>query len=79
MLVDENGEVLKIGTVSGKLLNSVGCGDSMVGGFVAGYLKSGDYSYSLRLGAACGNATAYSEGLAEKAEIERIFNMLKTD
>lgn len=79
MLINENGEILKIGTVSGKLLNSVGCGDSMVGGFVAGYLKSGDYSYSLRLGAACGNATAYSEGLAEKAEIERIFNMLKTD
>ena len=72
MLTDENGNVHKIGNAKGKLVNSVGCGDSMVAGFTAGYIKSADYSYALRLGSACGNATAFSEKLATKEEIERV-------
>ncbi len=74
MLTDENGNVHKIGNAKGKLVNSVGCGDSMVAGFTAGYIKSADYSYALRLGSACGNATAFSEKLATKEEIERVFD-----
>ena len=76
LLVDENGEVYKIGNAVGTLVNSVGCGDSMVAGFVAGYLKTGDYAEALHLGAACGNATAFSEGLAVKEDIDRIFETL---
>lgn len=74
MLTDENGRVHKIGNAKGKLINSVGCGDSMVAGFTAGYIKTADYSYALRLGSACGNATAFSEKLATREEIERVFN-----
>ena len=74
MLTDENGSVHKIGNAKGKLINSVGCGDSMVAGFTAGYIKTADYSYALRLGSACGNATAFSEKLATREEIERVFN-----
>ena len=74
MLTDENGSVHTIGTAKGKLINSVGCGDSMVAGFTAGYIKTADYSYALRLGSACGNATAFSEKLATREEIERVFN-----
>lgn len=74
MLTDENGNVHKIGNAKGKLINSVGCGDSMVAGFTAGYIKTDDYSYALRLGSACGNATAFSEKLATREEIERVFN-----
>lgn len=74
MLTDENGNVHKIGNAKGKLINSVGCGDSMVAGFTAGYIKTADYSYALRLGSACGNATAFSEKLATREEIERVFN-----
>ncbi|MEI3537257.1 MAG: 1-phosphofructokinase [Acutalibacteraceae bacterium] len=74
MLTDENGCVHKIGNAKGKLINSVGCGDSMVAGFTAGYIKTADYSYALRLGSACGNATAFSEKLATREEIERVFN-----
>lgn len=74
MLTDENGNVHKIGNAKGKLVNSVGCGDSMVAGFTAGYIKTADYSYALRLGSACGNATAFSEKLATREEIERVFN-----
>ena len=64
MLTDENGSVHKIGNAKGKLINSVGSEDSMVAGFTAGYIKTADYSYALRLGSACGNATAFSEKLA---------------
>lgn len=74
MLTDENGNVHKIGNAKGKLVNSVGCGDSMVAGFTAGYIKTADYSYALRLGSACGNATAFSEKLATREEIEHVFN-----
>ena len=74
MLTDENGCVHKIGNAKGKLINSVGCGDSLVAGFTAGYIKTADYSYALRLGSACGNATAFSEKLATREEIERVFN-----
>ena len=74
MLTDENGCVHKIGNAKGKLINSVGCGDSMVAGFTAGYIKTADYSFALRLGSACGNATAFSEKLATREEIERVFN-----
>ena len=76
MLVDENGGVSKIGNAKGTLVNSVGCGDSMVAGFTAGCISTGDYAHALRLGAACGNATAFSEGLAEKADIDRIYKLL---
>ena len=42
----------------------------MVAGFLAGYLKYGDYFKALQWGTACGNATAYSEGLGEKETID---------
>lgn len=72
ILVDETGKVHKIGTAKGTLVNSVGCGDSMVGGFLAGYLEKADYAYALKLGSACGSATAFSPGLATKEEIESV-------
>lgn len=53
----------------GKLVNSVGAGDSLVAGFIAGYLESNDYNYAMRLGTASGSATAFSGGLAVKSEI----------
>ena len=56
----------------GKVLNPVGCGDSMVAGFVAGYSKTHDYKYALKLGSACGNATAFCPGLADKDTIDKM-------
>ena len=69
ILVDRNGEVSKAPRIEGKLISSVGCGDSMVAGFIAGYLKENNYEYALRLGTACGSATAFSEGLATTDKI----------
>lgn len=70
VLLDSQGNTYQIGNVPGKIISSVGCGDSMVAGFVAGYIEKGDYAYALKLGAACGNATAFSQSLATKEEID---------
>ena len=74
LLIDENGDVHICGVCSGTVKNSVGAGDSMVAGFIAG-LSEGDYEYALRLGTAAGGATAFSVGLAAK---ERIAELMKT-
>lgn len=66
ILVDEYGRVYTIGVPKGTVKNSVGAGDSMVAGFLAGYLESGSYEEALKMGTAAGSATAFSEGLAEK-------------
>ena len=76
LLLDEKGEVHRIGTPKGKVVNSVGAGDSMVAGFVAGYLRSGSYLEALRLGTACGSATAFSLGLAKKEKIDELLNQI---
>ncbi len=77
ILVDENGNITKTFNVEGKMLNSVGCGDSMVAGFLAGYISQKDYAYALKMGTACGNATAFSEELATKEEVQEIFDILQ--
>lgn len=69
VLIDENGKVHIASAVTGRLVNSVGCGDSMVAGFIAGYIQSGDYEYALKLSVAAASATAFSVGLAKKNEI----------
>ena len=72
MLIDENGGKHKAGVLKEKVINTVGSGDSMVAGFVAGYVKTGDYGYALKLGSVCGNATAFLSGLATKEKINEL-------
>lgn len=74
VLADGNGDIHVIDAPEGKALNSVGAGDSMAAGFVAGYLEKGDYGYALRLGTAAGSATAFSKGLAKR---EKILKLMK--
>lgn len=73
-LLDEYGVMHTMGNVPGKIVSSVGCGDSMVAGFLAGYNEKKDYAYALKLGSVCGNATAFSPNLATKEEIEKMFH-----
>lgn len=75
ILVDEHGSVHKCGVCKGTVKNSVGAGDSMVAGFIAGS-ANGDYEYALKLGTAAGGATAFSDGLAKKDEIYRLLEQL---
>lgn len=74
ILITEDGQVIQMGTPEGKVVNSVGAGDSMVAGFLAGYINSGSYEEALKTGTAAGSATAFSEGLASK---EMYMKMLK--
>lgn len=75
MLLDENGTLHKYSACKGTVKNSVGAGDSMLAGFVAG-LIDGDYEYALKLGTACGGATAFSDGLAKKDKINELIQQL---
>ncbi len=75
LLIDETGKVYHQGVCKGTVKNSVGAGDSMVAGFIAG-VEKGDYEYALKLGTACGGATAFSDGLAEKEDIFRLLGTI---
>lgn len=75
LLIDENGDVRRRAACTGEVKNSVGAGDSMVAGFIAGCEK-GDYGYALKLGTAAGGATAFSDGLARKEDIYRLLEQL---
>ena len=77
LLLDEQGGVHRIGCPKGTVVNSVGARDSMVAGFVAGYQQSGgNYDTALRLGTACGSATAFSLGLATRQDIEKLLKTI---
>lgn len=76
LLFAEDGKLYRSGVVRDKVLGTVGAGDSMVAGFIAGYERTRDYAFSLKLGAACGNATAFSPGLATKEKINDILGKL---
>lgn len=75
ILIDEYGKMHRCGVCKGVVKNSVGAGDSMVAGFIAGVLN-GDYEYALKLGTAAGGATAFSDGLATKEEITELVKTL---
>ncbi len=79
MLIDEEGNKHKAGVLKEKVLNTVGSGDSMVAGFVAGYEKTGDYAYALKLGSVCGNATAFLPGLATKEKINELLEKFEKE
>lgn len=74
LLLDETGAVHRLGVPKGKVQNSVGAGDSMVAGFLAGWLEHRDYAMAHKLGAATGSATAFSEGLAKKEQVLELLN-----
>lgn len=69
VLVAEDGTVYQSGAPKGKVVNSVGAGDSMVAGFLAGYLEHGSYEKAFRMGVCTGSASAFSEQLATKEEV----------
>lgn len=72
LLLTENDEVYVSNVAKGIVKNSVGAGDSMVAGFIAGYLNTNSYSEGLKLGAASGGATAFSYDIATKEYIDEI-------
>ena len=73
VLVDEQGGEHLSEAPEGKVVNSVGAGDSMVAGFLAGWLEKQDYAHAFRLGLAAGSASAFSENLATREEVEKVY------
>lgn len=76
VLLAEDGNVYRSKAPTGSVVNSVGAGDSMLAGFLAGYIAGNDYNQALRMGICAGSASAFSEDLATKEEIEEL---LKTE
>ena len=77
VLVAENGQEFMQEAPKGKVVNSVGAGDSMVAGFIAGWEEKHDYQYAFQLGIACGSATAFSSDLADREKIEEILKQMQ--
>lgn len=69
ILLTEEGVIYEAKPPKGKVLNSVGAGDSIVAGFLTGYLNTGDYEKAFRLGVVTGSATAFQYWLATKEDI----------
>ena len=76
VLVAENQEVFMLPAPKGTLVNAVGAGDSMVAGFIAGWLEKQSYSHAFCMGVAAGSASAFSQLLATKEEIQTIYKQL---
>jgi len=76
ILIGENARVYEMEAPKGIVKNSVGAGDSMVAGFLAGYLLDGDLWEAFRMGVATGSASAFSEALATKDEIFKMLGQL---
>lgn len=76
ILVSEDGRAEFRPAPKGKVVNSVGAGDSMVAGFLTGFLTTGKYEEAFRMGIAAGSASAFSERLATRAEVEELLKQI---
>lgn len=76
VLIDANEDVHMAPAPKGTLVNGVGAGDSMVAGFMAGWLEKQDYEHAFCMGVSAGSASAFSEHLATKAEIEAVYQQV---
>lgn len=77
ILLTEDGQIFQSLPPKGKVLNSVGAGDSMVAGFLAGYLENQDYEYAFYMGVCTGSASAFSESLATRDEVAELMKQVK--
>lgn len=74
ILVADDGNVYKAKSPDGILKNSVGAGDSLVAGFLSGWIEKKDYEYAFRKGVATGSASAFSERLATVREVNMLID-----
>ena len=76
VLVAEDGSVYDAPAPKGELKNGVGAGDSMVAGFMAGWMEKQEYRHAFHMGVASGSASAFSENLATKEEIAGVYQQV---
>lgn len=78
VFISETGEVMESEAPKGKVINSVGAGDSMVAGFIAGMIETNDDKKAFRMGICTGSASAFSENLATREEVNSLLRVLPT-
>ena len=76
VLIAADGRIFDAPAPKGVLVNGVGAGDSMVAGFMAGWMEKKDYEYAFHMGVSAGSASAFSENLATKEEIEAVYQQV---
>ena len=76
VLAAGDGEVYAASAPRGKLVNGVGAGDSMVAGFLAGWMERNNYRHAFRMGIAAGSASAFSELLATGEEVMDLYRQM---
>ena len=76
VLLDETGKVHQLNAPKGRLVNAVGAGDSSVAGFVAGWKERQDYAHAFKMAVSSGSASAFSELLATKEEIMKLYQIM---
>lgn len=76
VLAAADGSIHSAPAPEGKLVNGVGAGDSMVAGFLAGWMERKNYGYAFTMGIAAGSASAFSEKLATKEEVEAVYRQV---
>lgn len=79
VLIAADGSIHETPAPKGRLVNAVGAGDSMVAGFMAGWLEKQDYRHAFYMGVAAGSASAFSENLATREEIEAVYRQIWED
>lgn len=77
IMIAENGEVFDTPAPKGELKNGVGAGDSMVAGFIAGWMETKSYEHAFYMGVSAGSASAFSEYLATKEEIMKVYEKVR--
>ncbi len=77
VLAAGDGSVWDMPAPKGKLVNGVGAGDSMVAGFLAGWMEKQDYGHAFCMGVAAGSASAFSELLATREEVETVYKQVR--
>lgn len=78
IMLTQDGQLMKSGVPEGKLINSVGAGDSMVAGFLSEFIESKNYQKSFRNAIATGSASAFSSTLAQKKEVMELLDRMKS-
>jgi 1-phosphofructokinase len=76
VLLDETGKVYSLPAPKGTVQCAVGAGDSMVAGFLTGWLERGNYEHAFKMGVAAGSASAFSQGLGTREEVDEIYKTL---
>lgn len=79
VLAAADGSIHAAPAPQGKLVNGVGAGDSMVAGFIAGWMEKKDYAHAFAMGVAAGSASAFSELLATKEEVETVYKQVVSE